>query len=99
MVNAIPQRKCVVCRRLRPRSELLRLSAPTSAGLVPNPDGRLGGKGYYVCKDGDCVAKLRTDRKMRKVFTARISDETYAWLTAHWEGEAAPPAPADTDKH
>lgn len=93
MATVIPQRKCVVCRRLRPRSELLRLSSPSSEGLVPNPDGRLGGKGYYVCKDGDCVAKLRTDRKMRKVFSARINDETFAWLNAHRDSEASSLSP------
>ena len=27
------------------------------------------------------MAKLRTDRKMRKVFSCRIDDETYNWLS------------------
>ena len=79
--GAIPKRKCVVCRTLRPRNELLRLSSPQRDGrIVPNPQGRLSGKGYYVCRQGDCIAKLRTDKKMRKVFSARLSEETYTWL-------------------
>lgn len=82
--TTIPQRKCVVCRKMRPRNEQLRLSAPKRDGqILPNPLGNLGGKGYYVCAQISCVSKLRTEKKMRKVFSTRISDETYEWLLEH----------------
>ncbi len=88
----VPQRKCVVCRQMRPRTEMIRLAAPIRGGrIIPNPQGTTGGKGYYVCRDINCAGKLRTDRKMRKFFASRIDDETYDWLTQLAQ-EAAPPA-------
>ncbi|MDO5297534.1 MAG: YlxR family protein [bacterium] len=102
MASAIPQRKCVVCRQMYPRSQLVRLAAPIRGGrIIPNPQGKTGGKGYYICRNMNCVSKLRTDRKMRKVFAPRIDDETYDWLTqlaqetAATVASSAPPMPAN----
>ena len=87
---------------MRPRTELVRLAAPIRGGrIIPNLHGTTGGKGYYVCRSLSCVTKLRADRKMRKVFSSRIDDETYDWLTqlvqeaASTAASSAPPTPAN----
>lgn len=79
--GSVPQRRCVVCRRLRSRSEQARLSAPQRNGaIVPNPLGDLGGKGFYICLDGDCFKRLHSDKKLRKTLGMRIDEATNKWI-------------------
>ncbi|MBG0776869.1 MAG: YlxR family protein [Desulfovibrionaceae bacterium] len=51
---------CCICRGRFPKETLLRHVCPGDAGagapggLVPDPEGRLPGRGFYVCGDADC---------------------------------------------
>ena len=77
----IPERMCIVCRQLRPRTELLRLVQPTGqTEIVPDPTGRTSGKGVYLCRSRDCLEKLQKGKRLRRLFAARISPETQAWM-------------------
>lgn len=55
-------RMCVVCRRRRPKAELLRhvraLAADPGQELQADPDQRLPGRGWYVCPETDCLTAL-----------------------------------------
>ena len=49
-----PVRTCVGCRARDERSALVRIVA-RDGGLVPDHDGRLGGRGAYLHARGDCM--------------------------------------------
>jgi len=77
----IPERMCLVCRTLRPRTELLRLVRPTGrTDLVPDPTGRQTGKGFYLCRNLDCLARLQKEKKLRRLFAGRIAPEVFSWM-------------------
>jgi len=53
-----PLRTCVGCRRVRPKSELIRvvLSGMT---VVSDPTGSAAGRGAYVCPGQNCLDRAR----------------------------------------
>lgn len=55
--GAGPVRMCCICRRRLPKAELLRHvrgGNETGEGLVPDPRGRMPGRGLYVCGQAEC---------------------------------------------
>ena len=55
-VKKIPERMCVACRQMKPKTELLRI-VNTLDGAVVDGTGKLNGRGVYLCKCKDCVNK------------------------------------------
>src|SRR5436305_15294316 len=53
--RAEPVRTCVGCRNRAAKSELLRVVA-VEGSLVPDPRGRLPGRGAHLHPDRDCLA-------------------------------------------
>ena len=52
----IPERMCVVCRQMKPKTELLRI-VNGADGVVVDKSGKMNGRGVYVCANKECVAK------------------------------------------
>ena len=59
--RAEPVRTCVGCRSRAAKSELLRVVA-VEGSLVPDPRGRLPGRGAHLHLDGDCLAMAQRRR-------------------------------------
>lgn len=57
MVKRAPRRTCVGCRTTRAKPELRRFVV-TPAGVTPDPDQTLPGRGAYVCPDPRCVDRI-----------------------------------------
>lgn len=84
------ERMCIVCRVLKDRSELFRLVKPTDAvQIIPNPDGSINGKGFYICRQAACLQKLQKDKRVRKNFSSKLTPETTAWLQEQLNSESA----------
>ncbi|MDR3641477.1 MAG: YlxR family protein [Humidesulfovibrio sp.] len=52
-----PIRTCCICRRRLPKAELLRhVRSENDDGvrLVPDPRGKMPGRGLYVCDQAEC---------------------------------------------
>jgi len=66
---------CVACRVQRPRPELFRLVRPTGrSDIVADPAGKTAGKGFYLCRNRDCLEKLQKERRLRRLFAGRIDE-------------------------
>lgn len=52
----IPQRTCVGCREVTAKGGLLRL-VRTPEGILPDPTGKLAGRGAYVHANQDCMQR------------------------------------------
>ena len=62
----IPERMCVSCRQMKPKTELLRI-VNTTDGVVVDLTGKLNGRGVYLCKCADCVTRALKNKKFDKV--------------------------------
>lgn len=51
-------RSCLGCRRPRPRRTLIRIVRGPAGEAVFDPEGRLPGRGAYVCPSPGCVSAL-----------------------------------------
>ncbi len=76
-IKQIEMRRCVVCRQVRHKSELLRVVKTSSGDISFDATGKASGRGAYVCKSPECVQILQKRRNFDKVFKSRISDELY----------------------
>ena len=52
----IPERMCVACRQMKPKTELLRI-VNGAEGVVVDATGKLNGRGVYLCRCKECVGK------------------------------------------
>jgi predicted RNA-binding protein YlxR (DUF448 family) len=58
-----PIRTCVGCRKARAKVELVRLVRADGGAVVVDVNGRMPGRGAYVCADAGCLERgLRRDR-------------------------------------
>ena len=53
-----PLRTCVGCRRVRPKSQMMRLVA-RDGSISEDSDGRAPGRGAYVCAGAECRDRAR----------------------------------------
>lgn len=71
----IPERMCIVCRNMKPKSELIRIVKNKEGQLFVDKLGKASGRGAYVCKDGECSQKLQSVRALARTFHCEISAE------------------------
>ncbi len=75
----IPCRKCVSCREMFPKSELIRIVKQDGV-LKVDPGGKADGRGAYVCKKATCVATLKKKRGLERAFSTRVPEEIFSVL-------------------
>lgn len=75
-IKQIEMRRCVACRQVRHKSELLRL-VKTSDKISIDTTGKLDGRGAYVCKSLECAESLKKRRNLDRVFRVKVPTELY----------------------
>lgn len=73
----IPQRTCIVCRRQKDKSELLRVVRKPDGSFEVDSDGRAAGRGAYICRQGDCFCSAIKKRALNRAFKDQIANEVY----------------------
>lgn len=84
MPKQAPLRMCVVCRTMLPKNELFRF-VRTAEGIDIDTTGKTAGRGAYVCKKPECIAKSIKKRAFDKVFSERLNDGIYEQLQADYD--------------
>lgn len=79
----IPQRKCINCGNLYDKNDLLRVVNNKDLGVVIDETGKLNGRGAYICKNNECLADVRKNNKLNRVFKQKIDDKLYEELEAY----------------
>ena len=81
----IPMRKCTGCGEMKEKKQLVRIvkapdNAENSGEISIDPIGKKPGRGAYICKSPDCLAKAKKARRLEKAFSCKIPDEVYLQL-------------------
>ena len=74
----VPSRKCIACRKVLPKPQLLRVVL-TQDGLTADPEGKLQGRGCYVCRNASCIGTAIEKNFFARSFKKGIPK---AWLEA-----------------
>ena len=69
----VPQRTCLVCRKILPKEMLIRV-AKTDGGFIVNGKG---GRGAYICKNPECLEKAQKIRALERGFKCAVSQSVY----------------------
>lgn len=80
----IPERTCIVCRQQRPKHELLRIVKTATNEIVFDANGKMSGRGAYICRDGECIGSLAKKKALDRTFKTQISAETYQRLSQEY---------------
>ncbi len=79
---AEPVRMCAGCREHAPKKELIRIVRTPAGEIVADAAGKTPGRGAYICRKAECLAKARRSRALERMLNTPISLETYEALAA-----------------
>lgn len=76
-VKKIPQRMCTGCMEMKPKKELIRIVKSPEGEVSVDLTGKKSGRGAYICKDEECLAKAFKTKRLSRNLEVQISDEIY----------------------
>lgn len=68
----MPQRRCVGCLAVRPKSDLLRLARTGQDEVVIDKRGKMSGRGAYICRRRACIEKAVEARRFERALGKRL---------------------------
>ena len=86
-LKKIPMRKCIACNEMKPKKELIRVVKSQSGEIAVDLTGKAAGRGAYICKNADCFAKLKKQKRLNRAFSCDVDEEVYDRLCEQIENE------------
>lgn len=77
-----PLRQCVGCREMKPKRELIRVVRAPDGAVSLDFQGKLPGRGAYVCPAVACLTRAKKVRGLERAFGAPVPEDVFAVLTA-----------------
>jgi predicted RNA-binding protein YlxR (DUF448 family) len=84
----IPLRMCAICRTQFPKRELIRLVKSSDGQITLDETGKKPGRGLYVCRAQECLAKATHGARLEKAAGARVDADVMARLREKAENES-----------
>ena len=81
----IPLRQCVGCQEMKSKLELIRVIKTPEGEVTLDATGRMNGRGAYLCKNSDCLKKLRKTKGLERSLKIAIPQEVYEKLEKEME--------------
>lgn len=79
-VKKIPMRMCTGCHEMKSKKELIRVVKTPEGEIKLDFTGKLNGRGAYICKSAECLAKAQKQKSLSRSFECPITDEIYQEL-------------------
>jgi len=77
----LPERRCVGCREMKNKSDLMRIVRKADdSGFCVDDTGKAAGRGAYICRDAACFKKAVKSGGFDRSFKQKIPQEVYAIL-------------------
>lgn len=76
-VKKIPLRTCVITKESLPKQELLRVVRTPDGEIKADITGKLNGRGAYIKKDLEVLAKAKKTKILEKRLECKIEDSVY----------------------
>lgn len=73
----VPLRRCMACNEQKEKKDLLRIVRTTDGKLEIDLTGKKNGRGAYICKNEDCLNKVKKSKRLEKVLEVNIEEEFY----------------------
>lgn len=81
-------RQCIACRTKRDQRSMLRVVAPPDTEtMMVDREGKLNGRGAYVCADPNCIHKAITIGAFKRHLKRQVPDDLEEQLNAAREAK------------
>ncbi len=77
-----PLRMCMVCRNRAEKEALVRMVKKPDGRIALDVEGKMPGRGAYLCKKKECIEVAQKKRALERAFSQKIEPEVYDAL---WE--------------
>lgn len=84
-MKKIPLRKCVACQEMFPKKELLRVVRTPEGEVVIDINGKLNGRGAYICRKAECFTKAEKSKALARSLDCQITEEMHQSLKEAFE--------------
>ncbi len=82
----IPERMCVACRNMKPKTELVRIVKTADGTVSVDETGKASGRGVYICKCKQCVERAAKNKGFAKTYGFALTEDLRACLEKLIEG-------------
>ena len=76
----VPTRKCIGCGEQKDKRDLVRIVRTKEGEITIDATGKKNGRGAYICKSNDCLAKAVRSKGLERSFKMAIPEEIYEQL-------------------
>ena len=73
----IPLRMCLGCNEMKPKKELIRVVKTPEGEICLDFTGKKNGRGAYICRNTECLAKAEKARRFERSFSCKIEKDIY----------------------
>ena len=81
-----PLRRCVGCGEVKDKRLLLRVARTGDGKAAVDVNGRMQGRGAYVCRNSECLEKARKRRGFDRSYRSGVGESVYDELFKVLEG-------------
>lgn len=81
----IPKRKCIACRKIQPKNEMLRISRLPDGTFQLDPTNSADGRGAYLCNHPDCIKQAIQKKSLHQAFKTKVPEDCYHALQMFME--------------
>lgn len=81
MPKKIPERQCLGCRQMKPKTELIRVLKTPEGNICIDKTGKLNGRGAYICDSVECLKKAIKSKGLERSFKVEIPQDIYDVLS------------------
>ena len=74
-MKKIPMRTCVMCKNKVAKNQLLRIVRTPEGVIEFDPTGKKNGRGAYLCRNAECIEKIRNGKQLIRAFETEASME------------------------
>lgn len=85
MQNNKPERTCIACRKKGDKSLFFKIVLSKNGEIAIEKDKKLNGRGAYICKNEECVAKCVKNKALNRVFKTNIPQNFYEGIVNEWK--------------
>ena len=76
----VPLRQCIGCMEMKKKRELIRVVRSPEGEVSLDLLGKKNGRGAYLCRNKDCLARAVKAKKLSRTFGVDISEEVISSL-------------------
>lgn len=73
----VPLRRCMACNEQKGKKELIRIVRNKDGILEIDLSGKKNGRGAYICKNEECLNKIKKSKRLEKVLNINIEESFY----------------------